>query len=92
MRKRGTFAESAHKAFWLVTVCGVPAQLVKFSKYSEFTRFRFGVAVVVAAGVGLIFTGLHFIASARKVKSRASGEGLESSAKSAGFSDVGESQ
>ena len=91
LRKRGTFAERAHKAFLLATVCCAPALLVEYSKYSEFTQFRFGVAIVIAAGVGLIFVGLHFVVSARTDKPRGSGKVLESSA-SASFSDVGESQ
>jgi len=91
LRNRGTFAEGAHKAFLLATVCCAPALLVEYSKYSEFTQFRFGVAIVIAAGAGLIIAGLHFVVSAHKGNPRGDGKVLESSA-SASFSDVGESQ
>lgn len=80
--RRGTIRRNGHKAFLLVGVCLMPALLVEYSKYTPFTRFRFGVALVIGAGIALLFTGLQFIESARK-DSRPPVRGQESSGDSA---------
>jgi len=82
LHRRGTFSDSGHKAFLLASVCVLPVLLVEYSKYTPFTRFRFGVALMIGAGIGLVFAGLQFIASARKDSRPPIGgqEGLEDSA------------
>jgi len=82
VHQRGSVSDTGHKAFLLASVCVVPALLVEYSKYTPYTRFRFGVALIIGAGIGFVFTGLQLIASARKdSRSPVSGhKGLEDSA------------